>query len=118
MFENLNDNSIVFLNKEKILFLLRKQCYCFINGENIFKSAVKQIDEEKMSFYINREESWSNFKTFSFINALLVWRNTDEGFSYWRSLNSDLHNLFHKYNYSTLKLPNKTKKKFIEINDG
>lgn len=117
MFENYTEYQELRLRREEVLALLKKQCFCFSNGKKIFKSAVEQINEEKMGYLLGCSKQWYEWQKHSFINSLLFWSQTKERSSYWSSINGKLYKLIYEFR-STLKLPDKTKEKFIEINDG
>lgn len=104
------------ITRKDTLKYLRKQCYSFTDGVELFNRAKKQIKSSELYFENNKDFDLNSLEFSNLINATLSWAETDEGSNFWarRCLTLCRSLTMHK---GTSKLPNNAKPLFVEIEE-
>lgn len=103
----------MIVTREILIKYLRKECYFFEDGEEMFQSALKQMKQRRL-FIEGSERSLESFFG-RCIDLCLRWRDTIEGSHYWNRRKIKVNDYIESNGIANF--PNRAKKLFIEIKE-
>lgn len=101
------------MNDELFLQCLKRQCYYFRDGRILYDSILRQGRRRLKNYMMLFDSSRRNE---NFIMECICWSQTKESGSFWNTRYSELNIALRKYG-GTLKLPNRCREKFIEVQE-